>query len=42
MPLAIYLGFELDLDVAITLSVILVAFSSLALLLVKGLVQRKE
>ena len=35
MPLAIYLGFELDLDVAVTLSVILVVLSFVALLLIK-------
>lgn len=35
MPLAIYLGFELDLALAVTLSVILVGFSFLVLLLVK-------
>lgn len=37
MPLAIYLGFELDLGVAVTLSVILVTFSFVILLLMKGL-----
>jgi len=42
MPLAIYLGFELDLDVALTLSVLLVGFSFLALMLVKGLLQREH
>lgn len=42
MPLAIYIGFELDLDVALTLSVILIGFSFLALTLVKGLLQRAE
>ncbi len=36
MPLAIYLGFELDLDVAVTLSVILVFLSFLVLLVVKS------
>lgn len=36
MPLAIYLGFELDLDVAVTLSVILVLLSFIVLLIVKG------
>lgn len=41
MPLAIYLGFELNLEVAITLSVILVAFSFLVLMLVKGVLQRE-
>jgi molybdate transport system permease protein len=35
MPLAIYLGFELDLDVAVTLSVILVSFSFIVLLAMK-------
>jgi molybdate transport system permease protein len=42
MPLAIYLGFEMDLDVAITLSVILVGFSFLALILMKSFIQRIE
>jgi molybdate transport system permease protein len=41
MPLAIYIGFELDLDVALTLSVILVGFSFLALLVVKGSLNRE-
>lgn len=36
MPLAIYLGFELNLDVAVTLSVILVLLSFVVLLAVKG------
>ena len=36
MPLAIYLGFELDLDIALTLSVILVGFSFLTLVLIKA------
>jgi molybdate transport system permease protein len=40
MPLAIYLGFELNLDVAVTLSVILVACSFLALLLIKAVFGR--
>jgi molybdate transport system permease protein len=35
MPLAIYIGFELDLNVALTLAVILVAISFLVLVLVK-------
>jgi molybdate transport system permease protein len=38
MPLAIYLGFELELDVALTLAVILLGFSFAALLLVRGIV----
>ena len=40
MPLAIYIGFELDLDVALTLSVILVGCSFIVLMVVKGLLQR--
>lgn len=42
MPLAIYLGFELDLDVAVTLSVILVAFSFIVLLLIKAVFGREN
>jgi molybdate transport system permease protein len=41
MPLAIYIGFELDLDVALTLSVILILFSFLALFIAKGILQRE-
>lgn len=41
MPLAIYIGFELDLDVALTLSVILVGCSFLVLMVVKSLLQRE-
>ena len=37
MPLAIYLGFELDLGVALTLSVILLATSFVVLFVVKRL-----
>jgi molybdate transport system permease protein len=40
MPLAIYLGFESNLDVALTLSVILVLFSFVSLVLVKALAAR--
>ncbi|MEA3441493.1 MAG: hypothetical protein U9R58_14555 [Chloroflexota bacterium] len=40
MPLAIYLGFELNLDTALTLSVILIGFAFLALLLVKQILHR--
>ena len=36
MPLAIYIGFQVDLEEALALSVILVGFSFLALMLVKG------
>ena len=41
MPLAIYVGFELDLNVALTLSVILVGLSFLALILVRGVFHRQ-
>lgn len=41
MPLAIYLGFELDLNVALTLAVILLAASFLVLLVVKGLLGQR-
>jgi molybdate transport system permease protein len=39
MPLAIYLGFQLDLDTALTLSVLLVGLSAAALVLVRILLQ---
>ena len=42
MPLAIYIGFEINLDMALTLSVILVGFSFLTLFLVKGLLNREQ
>lgn len=42
MPLAIYLGFESNLDVALTLSVILVFVSFLSLVLVKALAGRNS
>ncbi len=41
MPLAIYLGFELDLGIALTLSLILVGFSFLVLMIVKGILHRE-
>ncbi len=41
MPTAIYLGFEVDLQVALALSVILVSISFISLLLVKGLVRSR-
>jgi len=41
MPLAIYIGFEINLDVALTLSVILIGFSFLILILLKGLLQQR-
>lgn len=40
MPLAIYLGFELDLTVALTLSVLLAGCSFLVLIAVKGFLQQ--
>ncbi len=40
MPLAIYIGFELDLAVALTLSVILLTISFLVLFIVKGLLHQ--
>ena len=40
MPMAIYLGFELDLDMALTLSVILIGMSFLILLMIKLFFQR--
>ena len=40
MPLAIYIGFELDLDIALTLSVILIMLSFLALFIAKFLLNR--
>jgi len=39
--LAIYLGFELDLDLALTLSVILLAISFVVLFLVKGALRQR-
>ncbi len=41
MPLAIYLGFELDLNVALTLAVILVCCSFLVLMVVKYVLHRR-
>jgi molybdate transport system permease protein len=40
IPLAIYLGFELDLDVALTLSVILIGASCLTLVVLRTVLQR--
>jgi len=42
MPLAIYMGFELDLNIALVLSVILMGLSFLALFIVKVLLQRQK
>ncbi len=41
MPLAIYIGFELDLSVALTLAVILLAISFFVLFVVKGLLRQR-
>ncbi len=41
MPLAIYIGFEIDLNVALTLAVVLVCFSFLTLIIVKGILHRR-
>lgn len=41
MPLAIYIGFEMDLTVALTLAVIMVGCSFLVLMLVKGLLRQE-
>ena len=41
MPLAIYIGFEIELNVALTLSIILICFSFLTLILVKGLLHKR-
>lgn len=41
MPLAIYIGFELDLSVALTLSLILLAVSFGVLVVVKGLLRQR-
>jgi molybdate transport system permease protein len=41
MPLAIYIGFELDLNVALTLSAILICCSFLMIMLVKGILHNR-
>lgn len=41
MPLAIYIGFELDLNVALVLSIILICFSFFTLIIVKGILHRQ-
>jgi molybdate transport system permease protein len=40
MPLAIYIGFELDLNIALTLSVILILLSFMALIIAKSILNR--
>ena len=42
MPLAIYIGFELDLDVALTLSVILITLSFLSLIVVRTILPQGQ
>ncbi len=42
MPLAIYIGFEIDLSAALTLSAILIALSTTLLVVVKLFLQREE
>jgi molybdate transport system permease protein len=41
MPLAIYVGFEIDMNVALTLSIILISFSFLTLVIVKGFLHNR-
>lgn len=41
MPLAIYIGFELDLSIALTLAVILVGCSFVVLMIVKGFLHKE-
>lgn len=41
MPLAIYIGFEIDLNVALTLAIILICFSFLTLIIVKSLLHKR-
>lgn len=41
MPLAIYIGFEQELDIALTLAVIQVCLSFLVIIIVKGILQRE-
>ena len=41
MPLAIYIGFEINLNVALTLAIILIGFSFLTLIIVKGSLHKR-
>ena len=41
MPLAIYIGFEIDLNVALTLAIILICFSFVTLIIVKGFLHHR-
>ena len=42
MPTAIYLGFEIDLELALTLSVILLAIALITVLVVKAIAARND
>lgn len=41
MPLAIYIGFEIDLNVALTLAILMICFSFFTLILVKSLLHKR-
>ncbi|MEN6528635.1 MAG: ABC transporter permease [Anaerolineaceae bacterium] len=41
MPLAIYIGFEIDLDVALTLAIIMICFSFFTLIVIKSLLHQR-
>ena len=41
MPLAIYIGFEINLDVALIMAIILICFSFMTLIIVKGILHYK-
>lgn len=41
MPLAIYIGFEIDLNVAVTLSIILISLSFLTLIIMKSFLHKR-
>jgi molybdate transport system permease protein len=41
MPLAIYLGFELELNVALTLAIILLSSSFAVLIILKGFLRQR-
>jgi molybdate transport system permease protein len=41
MPLAIYIGFEIDLNIALALAIILICFSFSVLVFVKGILHRQ-
>lgn len=41
MPLAIYIGFEINLNVALTLAIVMICFSFLTLIIVKGVLHHR-